>query len=163
MITRRHVLLGSLAAGALFAGKLQARAESWAAIEAAAKGQDGILQCLGGIGDDQCLHRLGSGGDLQPLWHQLKHVKITDAAEVVRRVRDEVKAGQDKGSVDLVWINGENFRAMKADKMLFGPFASSLPNFAYVDIEGKPTTLVDFAESTDGFESPGAWRSSLLR
>jgi putative thiamine transport system substrate-binding protein len=84
----------------------------------------------------------------------LNHVKITDAAELVRRVRDEVKAGAAQGSADLVWINGENFRAMKADKLLFGPFATTLPNFKYVDVEGKPTTLVDFAEPTDGLESP---------
>ncbi|MFN0191892.1 MAG: ABC transporter substrate-binding protein [Aestuariivirga sp.] len=84
----------------------------------------------------------------------LEHVKITDAAEVVRRVRDEVKAGKTDGSVDLVWINGENFRAMKMDKLLFGPFAADLPNFKLVDTEGKPTTLNDFAEPTEGLESP---------
>jgi putative thiamine transport system substrate-binding protein len=84
----------------------------------------------------------------------LEHVKITDAAEVVRRVRDEVKAGKVDGSVDLVWINGENFRAMKQDGLLFGPFAEDLPNFALVDIAGKPTTRIDFAESTEGLESP---------
>lgn len=84
----------------------------------------------------------------------LEHVKIADTAEVVRRVRDEVKAGKAEGSADLVWINGENFRAMKAERLLFGPFANELPNFKYVDTEGKPTTLVDFAEATDGLESP---------
>jgi putative thiamine transport system substrate-binding protein len=84
----------------------------------------------------------------------LEHVKITDTAEVVRRVRDEVKAGKSDGSVDLVWINGENFRAMKSEKLLFGPFAADLPNFKFVDTEGKPTTFNDFAEPTDGLESP---------
>ena len=84
----------------------------------------------------------------------LEHVKISDTAEVVRRVRDEVKAGKAEGSTDLVWINGENFRAMKTEKLLFGPFANSLPNFKYVDTASKPTTLVDFAETTDGLESP---------
>lgn len=84
----------------------------------------------------------------------LVHVKIADAAEVVRRVRDEVRAGTAEGSVDLVWINGENFRAMKQDRLLFGPFAEGLPNFALVDTAGKPTTRIDFAEATDGLESP---------
>lgn|GEM_PF-6298344 len=37
-----------------------------------------------------------------------KHVKIADAAEVVRRVRDEATAGKAEGSGGLVWINGEN-------------------------------------------------------
>ena len=69
-------------------------------------------------------------------------------------MRDEVKAGKAGGSVDLVWINGENFRAMKQEHLLFGPFAEDLPNFALVDSAGKPTTRVDFAESTEGLESP---------
>jgi putative thiamine transport system substrate-binding protein len=39
---------------------------------------------------------------------------------------------------------------MKQEKLLFGPFAESLPNFALVDVEGKPTTRIDFAEATEG-------------
>ena len=81
-------------------------------------------------------------------------MKITDTAEVVKRVRDEVAAGKTDGSVDLVWINGENFRAMKQDKLLFGPWSESLPNYALVDVDGKPTTKQDFSESVDGLEAP---------
>jgi putative thiamine transport system substrate-binding protein len=85
---------------------------------------------------------------------ELTHVKITDTAEVVKRVRDEVKAGKADGSVDLVWINGQNFKVMKDEKLLYGPFATELPNFKFVDVKGKPTTLQDFSEATDGYESP---------
>ena len=85
---------------------------------------------------------------------ELTHVKITDTAEVVRRVRDEVKAGKSDGSVDLVWINGQNFKVMKDEKLLYGPFATDLPNFKLVDVTGKPTTLQDFSEATEGYESP---------
>ncbi len=84
----------------------------------------------------------------------VSHTKITDTAEVVKRVRDEVAAGKADGSVDLVWINGENFRAMKTDKLLFGPWSESTPNFALVDVEGKPTTKQDFSEAVEGLESP---------
>lgn len=85
----------------------------------------------------------------------LEHVKITDAAEVVKRVRTEKMAGKVKdGTVDLVWINGENFLTMKREQLLFGPFAESLPNFAYVDVKGKPTTRLDFSEPVDGLEAP---------
>ena len=85
----------------------------------------------------------------------LKHVKITDTAEVVKRVRNEKAAGKsDKGTVDMVWINGENFAAMKREKLLFGPFAESLPGFAYVDVQGKPTTRIDFSEPVEGMEAP---------
>ena len=76
---------------------------------------------------------------------KLEHVKITDTAEVVKRVRSEKAAGKlTDGSVDMVWINGENFVTMKREALLFGPFAESLPNFAYVDVQGQahhPTRL----------------------
>ena len=85
----------------------------------------------------------------------LEHVKIKDAAEVVKRIRVEKSAGKlTGGSTDLVWINGENFLAMKKDGLLFGPFAEQLPNFQWVDTKGKPTTLRDFAEPTAGLEAP---------
>jgi putative thiamine transport system substrate-binding protein len=69
----------------------------------------------------------------------------------------EKAAGRDEGgAVDMIWINGENFLAMKENDLLFGPFAEALPNWQYVDVEGKPAVLVDFTEPTDGLESPWA-------
>jgi putative thiamine transport system substrate-binding protein len=90
---------------------------------------------------------------------ELVHVKVADTAETVTRVVAEKAAGREKGgSVDLIWINGENFAAMKRQNLLFGPFAEDLPNFRLVDTEGKPTTLIDFTVPTEGYESP--WGSS---
>ena len=87
---------------------------------------------------------------------KLQHVKISDAADVVKRVRIEKQAGRKdtEGTVDLIWINGENFAAMKRDALLSAPFAQNLPNFQWVDTQGKPTTLVDFSVPTEGLESP---------
>ncbi len=87
---------------------------------------------------------------------KLEHVKITDTADVVKRVRAEKAAGRKdtEGTVDLVWINGENFAQMKREDLLFGPFAESLPHFQYVDLKGKPTTRVDASIPTDGMEAP---------
>jgi putative thiamine transport system substrate-binding protein len=87
---------------------------------------------------------------------KLQHVKISDAADVVKRVRIEKQAARKdtEGTVDLIWINGENFAAMKRDALLSSPFAQNLPNFQWVDTQGKPTTLVDFSVPTEGLESP---------
>lgn len=86
---------------------------------------------------------------------ELVHVKVTDTAQVVTLVRTEQAAGREAGgSVDLVWINGENFAAMKAEHLLFGPFVELLPNAALVDWAIKPTTRVDFTVPTDGLEAP---------
>ncbi len=85
----------------------------------------------------------------------LRHVKLADTAEAVRKVLAEKAAGRSGGgSVDLIWINGENFKAMKDQNLLHGPFAESLPNFTFVDIKDKPTTILDFTVPTDGYESP---------
>lgn len=69
----------------------------------------------------------------------------------------ERAAGRDTGgSVDLIWINGPNFLAMKEQGLLFGPFVADLPNAAYVDLTpGAPATL-DFTVPVEGMESP--WR-----
>ena len=85
----------------------------------------------------------------------MEHVKIKDTVEVVKRIRVEKSAGKlTDGSADMVWINGENFLAMKKEALLYGPFAEQLPNFQWVDTKGKPTTLRDFAEPTAGLEAP---------
>ena len=82
-------------------------------------------------------------------------MKVTDTADVVSRVLAEKAAGKKKGgSVDLVWINGENFAAMKENRLLYGPFVDRLPNASLIDTVGKPTTVVDFTIPTEGLEAP---------
>ena len=69
----------------------------------------------------------------------------------------EQAAGANRdGAVDLIWINGENFAAMKSRALLSGPFARDLPNWRLVDTVGKPATTTDFTSPTDGYESPWA-------
>ena len=84
------------------------------------------------------------------------HVKVSDTAEVVSRVLTEKVAGRDEGgAVDLVWINGENFAAMKqAGLLLPEPWADRLPNYRYVDVENKPTVAMDFTVPVEGLEAP---------
>ena len=84
------------------------------------------------------------------------HVKVTDTANVVSKILAEKAAGRtDGGAVDLVWINGENFVALKdAGMLLDRPWASVLPNYRFVDEAGKPTVLTDFTVPVDGREAP---------
>lgn len=87
---------------------------------------------------------------------EIKHVRINDTANSVSRVLAEKTAGKDTdGSVDLIWINGENFRAMKDNDLLFGPFATDLPNYkAYINPEARQSLTQDFGTPVDGMESP---------
>ena len=85
----------------------------------------------------------------------LKHVKVKDVSTVVSQILAEKTAGRtEKGTVDMVWINGENFRSMKEQGLLYGPFVSGLPSFKFVDPAEKPTTVLDFGEPVDGLEAP---------
>ncbi len=86
----------------------------------------------------------------------LEHVKLTDTADAVTRVLSEKQAGtDDDGAIDMIWINGANFSAMKQAELLFGPYAEQLPNWAVVDVVGK-TVQADFTVPTEGYESPWA-------
>ena len=127
--------------------------DSWADIERQAKGQTVYFNAWAGSPQVNAYIAWAADELNKRYGLTLEHVKLTDTAEAVRRVRDEVRAEKD-GSADLIWINGENFHVMKEEQLLFGPFAEDLPNFALVDVDGKPTTRVDFAEGTEGLESP---------
>lgn len=155
-LTRRHWMLLTAAAGAAPAVFAQTPRPAWAEVEKAARGQTVFFNAW--AGSERTNAYLRWVGEQVQAAHgvKLEHVKITDTADVVKRVRAEKAAGrgQGDGTVDLVWINGENFAAMKREGLLFGPFADSLPNFRYVDTAGKPTTLNDFSVPTEGMESP---------
>jgi putative thiamine transport system substrate-binding protein len=129
-------------------------AADWNAILTAAKGQEVFFNAWGG-GDTINAYIQWAGEEVAKRYGvKVTHVKLADTGEAVKRVREEVGAGKKDGSVDLIWINGENFKTMKTEKLLFGPFAESLPGFANVDTKGKPTTLQDFSEKVEGLESP---------
>ena len=155
-LSRRQLLatLGG-AASAQLASPLWAQSDpAWSAIEAKARGQTVYFNAWAGS-ERINAYLQWAGAEMQRVFGiKVEHVKITDTAEVVKRVRAEKGAGKTDGTVDLVWINGENFLAMKREAMLFGPFAENLPNFHYVDVVGKPTTRIDFSEPVDGMEAP---------
>lgn len=81
-------------------------------------------------------------------------VPVADSPEYVNKVLGEQQAGRDEdGSVDLVWINGENYRTMRQADLLYGPFAEYLPNSIYVNWD-DPSVANDFGLGVDGYESP---------
>ncbi len=86
----------------------------------------------------------------------LKHVKLINTSHAVSRVLAEKIAGKTKnGSVDLLWINGENFSKMKEVGLLQkDSWAFDLPSFIYVNPKKMPDTVLDFGITTDGLESP---------
>jgi putative spermidine/putrescine transport system substrate-binding protein len=83
----------------------------------------------------------------------LKRTPVSDAAEVVNKLLNEKGTGDDDGTVDLVWINGENFYTGSQAELWFGPWAEDLPNARYIDWE-SPQINRDFGYPVDGYEAP---------
>lgn len=128
----------------------------WDAVLAAARGQTVYWNAWGG--STQINAYIGWVADRLAERHgvRLEHVKLEDTANAVTTVVAEKAAGRRQGgSIDLIWINGENFASMKEQDLLFAPdWATRLPNWRHVDFETKPTITVDFTLPTDGLESP---------
>ena len=84
----------------------------------------------------------------------LNRVPITDAAEIVNLILSEKEAGvTDAGTVDLIWINGENFRSMKQGDLAFCGYTTILPNNGLVNWT-NPAIANDFGVPVDGCEVP---------
>jgi len=131
----------------------------WQTIEAQARGQTVYFNAWGGSEATNAYIEWVAKEVKGRYGVALQHVKVTDAADVVKRVQTEVSAGRrNDGSVDLMWVNGENFRNLKNAGLLHGPWAEALPNWGAVDLN-KPVRS-DFSVPTDGFESP--WGTAQL-
>ncbi|MCI6061137.1 MAG: ABC transporter substrate-binding protein [Dorea sp.] len=77
-----------------------------------------------------------------------------DIDQILSQLSGEIQAGEEDGSIDMIWINGENFQSAKENNMLYGPFTDRLPNFNdYIDTESEDVTL-DFAYPIEGYEAP---------
>lgn len=83
----------------------------------------------------------------------LKRTPVSDIADVVNKLLNEKQAGKDEGTVDLVWINGENFATGAEADLWFGPWAERLPNAKYIDWE-SPSINRDFGYPVAGREAP---------
>ncbi len=153
-LRRRALLIAAGTVGFTPLARSQ-NAANWARIEAAARGQTFYFNAWGGSERINAYLQWAAAELAQRHGVKLEHVKLGDTAELVKRVRAEKAAGRlADGSADLVWINGENFLAMKREGLLFGPWSEKLPSYAKVDTVGKPTTRIDFSEAVDGMEAP---------
>ncbi|MGR3464224.1 ABC transporter substrate-binding protein [Limimaricola sp.] len=83
----------------------------------------------------------------------LNRVPLTDTAEAVNIVLGEVEAGATAGAVDMIWINGENFRTMKQADLAWCGYVDKLPNAALVNFD-NPAIANDFGTPVDGCEVP---------
>ena len=91
----------------------------------------------------------------------LERVPVSDTRDAVNILLSEKEAGRKtRGSVDLIWINGQNFFTLKQANLLYGPWAREIPNAALVDWD-NPAVAYDFGVPVDGYESP--WASAQFQ
>lgn len=140
-------------AALLLAPTLANADENWQSISQQARGQTVWFNAWGG---DPAVNRYldwVSAEVKRDYAVDLRIVHIADAGDAVKRIQTEARAGRSRGgSIDLLWINGENFRTLKQANLLRSDWAEKLPNWRYVDTR-KPVRE-DFSIATDGAESP---------
>lgn len=128
--------------------------EDWEAINAEADGSDVRMFMWGGDdGLNQYMDEYVIPTVEQEHNIDLERVPI-DTEESLQRLLTEKEAGEQEGTMDILWLNGENFRAAKENELLLGSFTEKLPHFnEYIDADSPETTL-DFGTPTEGMESP---------
>ncbi|GAK87984.1 ABC transporter, periplasmic substrate-binding protein YnjB [Vibrio ponticus] len=130
-----------------------AAGDNWQTVTDKAKGQTVYFHAWGGSQEINNYLRWVASEMEAKYDINLQHVKVTDIAETTARLIAEKAAGKNSGgSVDMVWINGENFKSMKSNNLLYGPFVEKLPSWQFVD-KSLPVDS-DFAEPTLGLEAP---------
>jgi putative thiamine transport system substrate-binding protein len=162
----RATTAAAIAVTALFASGVAAKpeaAEAWRRIESAARGQKVYFNAWAGDAAinqyiDWAAHEVARRYGVT-----LVHVKVADVSVAVARILAERDAGRTAdGSVDLLWINGENFSSLKSAGLLYGPWAEEVPNADLLD-HSDPTLSVDFTIPTGGYELPwGGARFTLF-
>jgi putative spermidine/putrescine transport system substrate-binding protein len=83
----------------------------------------------------------------------LHRIAISDTKDALNRALSEKAAGSHKGSVDLVWVNGDNFKTGVQAGVWACNWANHLPNAVY-EAPNDPLLLSDFGNLVNGCEAP---------
>ncbi len=82
------------------------------------------------------------------------HTKLNDTADAVNKIILDKQNQTENGAIDIIWINGDNFRKLKEKSLLYGPITKNLPNYQLVNAAKNPAIQFDFGTPTDGFSAP---------
>ncbi|WP_421193302.1 ABC transporter substrate-binding protein [Aeromonas enteropelogenes] len=142
-----------LASGSLLAGENPAPDARWQQTLDEAKGQTVYFNAWGGSPEING-YLVWAGQELERQYGvKLVQVKVDDIAPSVSQLLANKQAGKNTGGpIDLLWVNGENFKALKEQGLLGVPFTGELPNMALVDMN-LPVSE-DFTVPVAGLEAP---------
>ncbi len=128
--------------------------QDWSRVLEQARGQTVRLWMYGGDqqGNDYVDDVLAPAA-AKRLGVTLERVPVADTADAMTRVLSERQAGVEDGEVDLVWVNGDNFRTGKQAGAWLCGWADNLPNQRLTDPD-DPLLETDFGTAVDDCESP---------
>ncbi len=126
--------------------------QDYANLEQAARGTEVRWHMWGGSAQINQWVDTYVAGEMKRL-HDISVVRVPmDAPVFVNKLLTEKAAGKTTGTMDLLWINGENFKNAMQSGVLFGPFTDRLPSFtAWYDPQ---KSAHDFGFPVNGFEAP---------
>ncbi len=134
----------------------------WSSVLSEARGQTVSWYMYGGDStlnafvNDYVADRLAEAGVT------LRQVRVQDTADAVNKVLGEVQAGRRTGgTVDAVWVNGENFATGAQADLWYCDWAADLPSARYVD-PTDPAVSHDFGVPVRGCEAPWQQANSAL-
>lgn len=83
----------------------------------------------------------------------LKRVPM-DIDQILNKILGEKQGNNEKGNIDIIWINGENFHSALKNDLLYGSFTQHIPNFGkYLDVQSRDVQY-DFGYEIKGYEVP---------
>ncbi|WP_368211251.1 ABC transporter substrate-binding protein [Aeromonas sp. s10] len=137
----------------LLASPLHANDASWQQTLLAARGQTVYFNAWGGSPEINAYLVWARQEIARQYQVELVQVKVDDIAQSVSQLLAGKQAGKtSNGPIDLLWVNGENFKALKEQGLLGAPFTDELPNMALVDT-ALPVSE-DFTVPVEGLEAP---------
>lgn len=128
--------------------------QSWSAIEELAEGSEVRIFMWGGDeGINQYMDEWVAPNLLEAYGVKLVRTPM-DTHEILQKLMTEKRANKDQGTIDIFWLNGENFKNAKNNQLLWDSFAPKLPNFqTYIDGDGLDVNF-DFGTAVEGLEAP---------
>ncbi len=146
-------LSGATGAAAEAKSGSSAGAQTWSQVLARAKGQQVSLWMWGGDPKGNAYIDKFLAPAAAKLGVKLRRVPIADTKDAINRVLSEKQAGSRHGSVDLIWVNGDNFRTGVQAGIWRCDWANHLPNAAFLK-PNDPLLISDFGTPVKGCEAP---------
>lgn len=93
---------------------------------------------------------------LSPLLKEKHNIAVKrtpmDIDQVLQKLMSEKELDIENGTIDIIWLNGENFANAKDQKLLWESFSEALPNYQqFVD---STQYQYDFGTEVEGLEAP---------